>query len=165
MTLVSRLSIGAEAPDFDLPSSLLGENGKPGKKIRLRDFRGQKNVVLAFFPLAFSPVCSQEHRDLMHQLGEFQSLNAQILGISVDSSWALAAFAKTFNIDYPMLSDFHPKGAVARAYDLFLEELGITARATVIVGKDGRIKYVKIEQIPDPRSNALILQALRDLSS
>lgn len=157
------IQVGAEAPDFELASSEIAPNGKPGQKIKLSDYRGQKNVVLAFFPLAFSPVCTGENQCFQRLFDDFQGADAQVLGISVDSSWALAAFKRELGLGYPLLGDFHPKGEVAKKYGLYLDESGITARATVIVDKQGKVAFVKVQQIPEPRSNREILAFLRTM--
>jgi peroxiredoxin len=156
------IQVGEEAPDFELPSSEL-ENEKPGKKIKLSDYRGKKNVVLAFYPLDFSPVCSKEHECFREDLSALETTGAQVLGISVDSPWAHMAFAKQLGIKYPLLSDFQPRGDVASKYGLFLADKGITARATVIVDKQGKIVWVKQQEIPQARDNKSILEELRKL--
>src|SRR5215472_2350983 len=86
------IQVGADAPDFELPSSEVAEDGRPGKKIKLSDYRGKKNVVLAFYPLDFSPVCSSENQCFATDLPEFDRAGTQILGISVDSAWTHLAF-------------------------------------------------------------------------
>ncbi len=155
------IAIGESAPDFELPSSDLAD-GKPGKKIKLSDFRG-KTVVLAFYPLDFSPVCSTENECLRNDYTQFEQAGAQVLGISVDSVWTHMAFAKHLGLKYPLLADFQPRGEVASKYGLFLADKGITARATVIVGKDGKVVWVKQQGIPDARSDEEILAQLRKL--
>lgn len=154
---------GVEAPDFELESSENAPNGKPGRVIRLSDFRGKKVVVLAFYPLDFSPVCTSENACFERTAERYLKADAQVLGISVDSAWAHAAFAQQLNLSYPLLADFHPKGAVAEKYGLYLDELGITARATVVVGKDGLVKLVVVQQIPEPRSNQRIIEFIERL--
>jgi peroxiredoxin len=156
------IQVGAEAPDFELPSSET-ENGRPGKKVRLSDFRGKKNVVLAFYPLDFSPVCSNEHKCFVEDFSEIERTGAQVLGISVDSAWAHFAFAKQLGMKYPLLADFQPRGEVAAKYGLFLSDKGITARATVIVDKQGKVAWVKQEDIPQARDNKKILEELHKL--
>jgi peroxiredoxin len=159
----SPIAVGAQAPDFTLPSNEATPEGKPGKTFSLSQFRG-KNVVLAFYPLDFSPVCSSEHACFRSDLPEFQGANAQILGISVDSVWAHKAFAEKLGISYPLLADFQPRGAVASKYGLFLEDKGITARATVVVDKNGKVAWVKVQEIPQARDDQEILKVLRSLS-
>jgi peroxiredoxin len=156
------IQVGANAPDFELPSNEL-EDGRPGKKIKLSDFRGKKNVVLAFYPLDFSPTCSSENLCFREDFSAFEKAGAQVLGISVDSAWAHMAFAKQMGLTYPLLADFQPRGAVASLYGLYLADKGITARATVIVKKDGKVAWVKEEEIPQARDNKVILAELAKL--
>jgi peroxiredoxin len=156
------IAVGAIAPDFELQSSEL-EGDKPGKKIKLSNYRGKANVVLAFYPLDFSPVCTKEHECFYEDIGSFDTAGAQILGISVDSAWTHAAYAKKLGITYPLLSDFHPKGEVAKKYGLYFEEAGITKRATVIVDKAGKVTYVKEQPILEGRHNSDIVAELKKL--
>lgn len=146
------LEIGAPAPDFTL-------KGNDDKEHTLSEYRG-KPVVLAFYPLDFSPVCSNEHACFVEDMSKFNDAQAQVLGISVDSAWAHKAFAEKLGITYPLLADFQPRGAVAEKYDLFLGDKGISNRATVIVDKDGKIAFVKVHGVPNQRDDAEILEAL-----
>jgi peroxiredoxin len=146
---------GAQAPDFAL-------QGNDDKEHKLSDYRG-KNVVLAFYPLDFSPVCSKEHSCFMDDLSQFNSLDAQVFGISVDSRWAHKAFAAKLGIQYPLLADFHPKGAVAEKYGLYQPEKGLANRATVIIDKNGVVQAVQVSEMPQQRSNADILGVLKGL--
>jgi peroxiredoxin len=157
------IAIGSEAPDFELPSNEL-DNGRPGKKVHLRDYRGRNNVVLVFYPLDFSPVCSGEHKCFVDDSTALEKAGAQVLGISVDSTWTHMAFAKQMNIKYPLLADFQPRGAVASKYGLFLADKGITSRATVIIDKNGKVAWAKEEEIPQARDNAKIIEELRKLA-
>jgi mycoredoxin-dependent peroxiredoxin len=149
------IEVGQPAPDFKLKD-------RNQKEVSLKDFRG-KNVVLAFYPLDFSPVCSKEHACFHDDFSQFQEVNAEIVGISVDSAWAHKAFAEKMGIQYPLLADFHPKGDVARKYGLYLEDKGITNRATVIVDKDGIVRYIQVYDIPQQRTNQELVEALRIL--
>ncbi len=160
------IQVGAEAPDFELESSELVD-GKPGKKIRLSEYRGKKNVVLAFYPLDFSPVCSKENECFREDLSELEKSGGQgtqLLGISVDSKWSHFAFAKQMGLKYPLLADFNPRGEVASKYGLFLADKGITARATVIVDRAGKVAWVKVQEIPEARDDKQILAELRKLT-
>ena len=157
------IQVGADAPDFELPSSLLDDAGKPGKKVRLSDYRGKKNVVLAFYPLDFSPTCTTENECFREDFSAFESSGTQVLGISVDSAWTHLAFSKQMRLGYPLLADFNPRGDVAGKYGLFLADKGITARATVIVDKNGKVTYVKQQEIPQARDNKVILAELAKL--
>lgn len=156
------IQVGSDAPDFELPSSEL-DNDRPGKKIKLSDFRGKTNVVLAFYPLDFSPVCSKEHACFKDDLPKLDSAQAQVLGVSVDSVWTHKAFKEKLGLKYPLLADFHPKGAVAEKYGLYLADKGITARATVIIDKAGKVRWVKVQEIPEARDDAAILAELKKL--
>ncbi len=146
---------GDLAPEFTL-------KGHDDKEHKLSDHRGHK-VVLAFYPLDFSPVCSKEHTCFREDLRKFSEVDARVFGISVDSVWAHKAFAKEMGIDYPLLADFHPKGDVARKYGLYMEDKGITNRATVVIDREGKVADVQIHDIPQQRSNDRILQALKEL--
>lgn len=153
------IAVNETAPDFELPSNL-HDNGRPGKKVKLSDYRG-KAVVLAFYPLDFSPVCTNENTCFRNDLAEFDKLGAQVLGISVDSHWAHDAFAKQLGLSYPLLADFNPRGAVAATYGLYMEDKGLTKRATVVVDKDGKVAWVKEQAITDARDNKELLEAVR----
>ena len=160
---MSIIAVGAEAPDFELPSSELQENGKPGKKIKLSDFRGKKNVVLAFYPLDFSPVCTGEMQCFRDDLKDLEGADAMVLGVSIDSAWTHAAFKKSLGLTFPLLADFHPKGSIAEKYGLYKADAGIGGRATVIVDRAGKVAYAKEQGIPEPRDNKAILAALAAL--
>lgn len=157
------IAIGAEAPDFELPSSLLKEGGRPGKLVKLSDYRGKQSVVLAFYPLDFSPVCSGEIACFREDFGGFRSANTEVLGVSVDSHWAHHAFAKQQGIEFPLLADFQPRGRVAQLFGLYEAEKGITARATVIIDKEGKVAFIKNHGLGTPRDNAEILSELKAL--
>jgi peroxiredoxin len=159
------ISLGATAPDFELPSNELTPEGKPGKKVRLSDLRGQANVVLAFYPLDFSPTCSGEMACFRDDFAAFRDVNARVLGVSVDSHWAHAAFARAQGVAFPLLADFEPKGAVARAYGLYEEGRGFAKRATVIVDRAGKVAYVADHGLGTPRQNGDLLAALAALAA
>jgi peroxiredoxin len=156
------IQVGQDAPEFELASNEL-ENGVPGKKVRLSDFRGKKAVVLAFYPLDFSPVCSNEHRCFVEDFSELERAGAQVLGISVDSKWTHMAFARHLGLNYPLLADFQPRGDVANRYGLFLPDRGTSARATVVVDKLGKVAWVHEEPSGQARDNKLIVEELRKL--
>lgn len=155
------IATGTDAPDFELPSNEPTPEGRPGKKIRLSDYRGKKNVVLAFYPLDFSPTCSSEHACFKDDSVKLEGANAQVLGISVDSAWAHQAFAKQMGITYPLLADFHPKGEVAASFGLYDAGRGFTKRATVIVDKAGKVAWT--QEHSGQRDDAEILAALAKL--
>lgn len=148
------LKPGDTAPDFTLPSTL-------GERITLSDYCGTKNVLLMFYPLDFSPVCSAENRECAQILPSRGDRDLQALGVSVDSLWAHKAFAAQNAIPYPLLADFHPKGEVARKYGVYLEDNGIAARSAFVIGKDGRIKEVIASDIPVARDIGNLLEKTR----
>jgi len=145
------ITVGQEAPDFEL-------DNQDKQKVKLSSFRGQKKVVLAFYPLDWSPVCTNEHACFMHDLPQFDAKDAVILGISVDSLWCHKAFREAKGIKYDLLADMHRE--VVKKYDLFLPEANIGRRATVIIGKDGKVKWFKEQPIREERNDAEILAAL-----
>ena len=134
------IEVGQEAPDFTLP------NGN-GDKVSLSDFRGQ-NVVLAFFPLAFSGVCTAQFTAIGQAEGQYSESNAQVIGVSVDSHYALAAWSEQVGLSNTvLLADFEPKGDVARTYGTYLD-MGFSNRATFIIDKDGVVRDIQIMGIP-----------------
>jgi mycoredoxin-dependent peroxiredoxin len=148
------LQPGDTAPDFTLPATV-------GDKVTLSDYRGKKNVLLMFYPLDFSPVCSVENRECTEMLPTKGADDVQVLGISVDSLWSHKAFAAQNGITYPLLADFHPKGVVAEKYGVYLPEKGISARTAFIVGKDGRIQDVVANDIPVGRDIGGLIEKAR----
>jgi peroxiredoxin len=122
---------GAEAPDFALKAT-------PDQTLSLADFRGRP-VVLAFFPADWSPVCSDQMIIYNQLLDEFRAYDAQLLGISVDGVWCHLAFCHQHNLQFPLLADFEPKGAVARSYAAYDEKEGVCQRALFVVDQNGRV--------------------------
>ena len=151
------ISVGAAAPDFTLKD-------QEQKEVRLSDFKGKKNVVLVFYPLDWSPTCTKEHVCLVNDMKRFDQLDAQVLGISVDSVWSHKAYAEKMGIHYPLLADFQPRGAVGDKFGVYLPEKGITGRAIAIVDRTGRIAWFKnydIPVVPDVKEVADALAAVR----
>ena len=137
------LKPGDEAPDFDLRSHR-------GGRVRLSDFRGRKNVVLAFHPLAFTPVCATQMKTYETELPRFEAADAVVLGISIDAQPAKTAWAQSLGtLSFDLLSDFHPHGAVARQYGVFRDNDGISERAVIVVDKSGRVAWMKTYAIPE----------------
>lgn len=133
------LKNGTKAPDFSLKST-------PDQTVSLSEFR-RRPVVLVFYPADFSPVCTGEMSLYNEVLPEFQKYDAQILGISVDNIWTHLAFAKERNLKFPLLSDFHPKGEVARKYNAYREDDGVTERAIYVIDKEGNIFWGYISPV------------------
>ncbi|MGB0006453.1 MAG: peroxiredoxin [Candidatus Sulfotelmatobacter sp.] len=134
-------TIGAPAPEFTLKD-------QDQKEVKLSDYRGKKNVVLVFYPLDWSPVCTKEHVCMVNDKKQFDDLDAQVLGLSVDSVWSHKAYADKMGIHYPLLADFHPRGAVAAKYGVYLEDKGITGRAIFIIDRNGKLVWQKKYDIP-----------------
>jgi peroxiredoxin len=134
-----------QAPDFDLANQY-------GEHVRLSDFRGVKPVVLVFFPLAFSGVCTGELCELRDNIALFQDSDVELLGISVDSKATLRAFAEQEGYQFQLLADFWPHGAVAKEYGVFLEEKGFATRATFVIDARGVIRASFITAPGEPRS-------------
>ena len=133
-------TIGAPAPDFTLKD-------QNQQEVSLNKFRG-KRVVIMFYPLDWSPVCTNEHACFVNDMKRFDQLDAQVLGLSVDSVWSHKAFAEKMGIRYPLLADFQPRGAVAEKFGVYLADKGITGRAIAIVDKAGKIAWLKNYDIP-----------------
>lgn len=129
----SALQPGSSAPDFSLPSTT-------GQQVSLRDFRGQP-VVLVFYPADWSPVCGDQLVLYNEILPLFEDYDAQALAISVDGIWCHKAFAENRNLRFPLLADFEPKGAVARAYGVYDAEKGLAQRALFVLDAEGMIRW------------------------
>jgi peroxiredoxin len=147
------IAVGQPAPDFTLKD-------QSQKDIKLSDFAGKRNVVLVFYPLDFSPLCTNEHVCFVNDLKQFESLNAQVLGLSVDSVWTHQAFAEKMGITYPLLADFHPKGAIAQSYGVYVPDRGVAGRAVAIIDKAGKIAWFKNYEYPSIPDMKEVRQAL-----
>jgi len=149
------LSAGTQAPDFSLRCT-------PDQSVSLSEFRGRP-VVLAFYPADWSPVCGDQMALYNEMLDEFQEFQAELIGISVDGAWCHDAFAKQNKLHFPLLSDFEPKGAIARAYGVYDEKEGTCERALFVIDADGIIHWSYVSPIGiNPGANG-ILSALEDL--
>lgn len=132
------VKVGQAAPDFTA-SYLAMENGRPGfKQVKLSDYKGQKNVVLAFFPAAFSPGCTSEMAKYQETSGQFNANNTVILGMSVDSTWANAAFADKLGVKFNILSD--ASRDISRSYGVFNERQLVANRTTFVIDKNGIVQ-------------------------
>ncbi len=140
------VKVGEAAPDFTLSYfNPLGDGKFEPKKATLSDFKGKQNVVLAFFPAAFSPGCTKELQEYRKQTSQLTGANTQILGISVDSTWSNKAFREQLGADFPILSDW--KKEVSRKYGILDENSGFARRTTFVIDKNGVIQ--KIDQGSD----------------
>jgi peroxiredoxin (alkyl hydroperoxide reductase subunit C) len=130
-------AVGSTAPDFTL-------RDQNNQEVRLSGFRGAKNVLLVFYPLAFTGTCQGELCQVRDNVGDFQSATLQVLTISVDSVFAHKVWAEREGFDFPLLADFWPHGAVARQYGVFNEQIGFANRGTFLVDREGIVRFVEV---------------------
>jgi len=128
------VDVGDEAPDFELRD----QHGQP---VRLSTFRGEKAVVLMFYPYAFSRVCTGELCEVRDHLSQWQSDDVQLLAVSCDMMFSLRAFAEHDGLTFPLLSDFWPHGAVATAYGVLNEATGAPTRSTFVIDRAGTVRW------------------------
>jgi peroxiredoxin (alkyl hydroperoxide reductase subunit C) len=131
---------GTPAPDFALPD-------QDGHIVKLEDLRGQ-TTVLVFYPLDFSPVCTDQLNVYQEVLGELEAQGARLYGVSVDSAFSHKAFQQQLGITIPLLADFHPKGEVSRVYGAYIDERGHNARALVMIGPDLVVQWSHMSPSP-----------------
>ena len=136
------VEVGQQAPDFTLKNPA-------NEDVSLSDFRG-RNVVLVFFPAAFSSFCTTQLSEIGEHEGRYAENDAQVIGISVDSRHSLRAFGEQLGLrDTVLLADFHPKGEVARRYGVYMDEAGIAARATFVVDREGVVRSAVVNAPPE----------------
>lgn len=150
------IEVGTEAPDFELRDN-------HGRTVRLADFRGGKNVVLLFYPFAFTGVCTGELCALRDELPRFENADTQLLAVSNDSIHPLRVFAEQEGLEYPLLSDFWPHGETSRAYGVFDEDKGCAVRGTFIIDKAGTVRWSVVNGLPDARDLNDYVKALEAL--
>lgn len=153
----TELVLGARAPDFAL-------RDQHGQAFRLDSFLGARNVVLVFYPWAFSNVCSSELADLRDAWPMFARHEVEIAAVSCDPLYSIRAFADREGIDFPMLSDFWPHGQVASAYGVFDAERGCARRSTFIIDRQGQVAWVVHNALPDARNLREYAEVLDRLS-
>ncbi|MEV5143772.1 peroxiredoxin [Streptomyces sp. NPDC052727] len=150
------IQVGDKAPDFELKDN-------HGRTVKLSDFRGEKNVVLLFYPFAFTGVCTGELCELRDNLPKFADRDTQLLAVSNDSIHTLRVFAEQEGLEYPLLSDFWPHGNVSRAYGVFDEDKGCAVRGTFIIDKEGVVRWTVVNGLPDARDLDDYVKALDTL--
>lgn len=148
-----KLKIGDAAPDFTLP-------GTENSDVSLADFKGSQNVVLLFYPMDFSPVCSLQLPSYQVRKPEFDSRDTALLGISTDSKWSHRAFSEQLGLEYPLLSDYGRK--VSEAYGVLRPE-GFTNRAVFVIDKTGVIRYMDITSPGEQPDQSEVLKVLETL--
>jgi peroxiredoxin len=138
------LETGGPAPDFTL-------RNQHGEEVSLADFRDTKNVVLVFYPFAFSRVCTSELGEIQAHLADLSNEDTEVLAVSCDHMFAQRSFAERDGYTFDLLSDYWPHGAVSSAYGIFDEKVGCSGRATVIIDKAGVVRWQVQNEIPDAR--------------
>jgi peroxiredoxin (alkyl hydroperoxide reductase subunit C) len=149
------LEIGDQAPDFTLKD-------QNNQERMLSEFRGDRNVLVVFYPLAFTGICTGELDQLRNDLVEFAEV--QVLAVSVDSVFTLKAWSDQRGYNFPLLSDFWPHGKVAQDYGVFNDKTGFANRGTFLVDADGVIRFAEMKQPGEPRDQTIWKQALATLS-
>jgi peroxiredoxin len=149
------LPAGTAAPEFSLRTT-------PDQTVRLSEFRGRP-VILAFYPADWSPVCSDQMALYQEILPEFERHGAALLGISVDGVWCHLAFAKDRHLHFPLLSDFEPKGDVARTYGVYRHGEGVSERALFVIDPEGVISWSYVSPVGVNPGADGILNALEQL--
>jgi len=150
------IAVGSEAPDFEL-------RDHNAQSQRLSSYRGDKNVVLVFYPFAFTGVCTGEMCAIRDDVSSLQNDDTQVFAISCDTVASLRVFAEKEGLSYPLLSDFWPHGEVAKAYGVFNETLGAADRGTFIIDKSGVVRWTVRNEIKDARDLADYQKALAEL--
>jgi peroxiredoxin len=150
------LAIGSTAPDFELVN-------QHGQKVSLSSYQGKKNVVVIFYPFAFSGICTGELCALRDDLSAFQNDKVELISISCDPMYANKVFAEQEGYKFQVLSDFWPHGAIAKAYGAFDENRGCATRGSFIIGTDGKIKWMVVNGLGEARNIAEYKAALSAL--
>ena len=151
------LSTGDTAPDFTLKD-------QHGVQVSLQQFHGKKNVVIVFYPFAFSSVCTGELAEIRDNIADLRTESSEVLAISCDSMYAVRAFADREGLTFPLLTDFWPHGAVARSYDNFNDQLGCPGRSTYIIDRSGVLRWQVSNQLPQARDLGAYRKVLADLA-
>ena len=152
------LPTGTEAPDFTLKN----QHGQP---VTLSGFRDDKNVVLVFFPLAFTGICQGELDQIRDQLPTYENADTATLAISVGPPPTHKIWAIQSGFTFPVLSDFWPHGAVAQAYGVFNDDAGVANRGTFVIDRSGVIRFAEMKQPGEPRDQSVWVDALAALRS
>ena len=150
------IAVGTEAPDFEL-------RDHNAQTHRLSSYRGDKNVVLVFYPFAFTGVCTGEMCAIRDDVASLQNDDTQVFAVSCDTVASLRVFAEKEGLTYPLLSDFWPHGEVAKAYGVFNEKLGAADRGTFVIDKSGVVRWTVRNEIKDARDLADVQKALAEL--
>ncbi|MEU4739601.1 peroxiredoxin [Actinosynnema sp. NPDC023658] len=151
------VEVGAQAPDFTL-------NDYNKQPVTLSSFRGERNVLLVFYPFAFSGICTGELCQVRDELAVYEDENVQVIGVSVDTPFSLKAWAAQEGYQFPLLSDFWPHGEVAQAYGVFNDQAGLANRGTFLVDTSGVVRYAEVNAPGEPRDQEAWKKAVAALS-
>ena len=155
--MTSPLAVGDIAPDFTLKD-------QNGQDVTLSSFRGDKFVVVVFYPFAFSGICTGELCEIRDNLGAFVSDDVQVLGISTDHMFTQRAWADKEGYFFPLLSDFWPHGAVAQSFGVLHEGAGAAVRGTFLIDREGVVRWSLVNEIGEARDFTGYHEALRELA-
>ncbi len=150
------IAVGDQAPDFTL-------RDQNNEEFTLSSFRGSKAVLVVFYPLAFTGICTGELCRIRDDLAQFQNDNVEVVSISVDSPYSHKVFAEREGYEFPLLSDFWPHGGVASAYGVFNEAAGIANRGTFLVDRDGVVRFAEMNEPGVGRDADVWLAAIKSL--
>ena len=158
MTLPTRtVAVGQPAPDFTL-------RDQNNEEVTLSSFRGQQAVLVIFYPLAFTGICTGELCAVRDDLSTFQNDDVQGMTISVDSTYSHKIFSEKEGYEFPLLSDFWPHGATAQAYGVFNEGAGMALRGTFLIDKQGVVRFAEVNQPGEPRDQSAWKKAVTELA-
>ena len=150
------IAVGAEAPDFTLKD-------QNNEEVTLSAFRGEKAVLIIFYPLAFTGICTGELTRVRDEIETFQNDDVQVVTVSVDSAYSHKIFSEREGFEFPLLSDFWPHGGVAQAYGVFNEQAGIANRGTFLVDKTGVVRFAEMNGPGEGRDPAAWQAAIKAL--
>ncbi len=151
------VEVGSEAPDFTL-------NDYNKQPVQLSSFRGDKPVLLVFYPFAFSGICTGELCQLRDEFADYDNKGVQVLGVSVDTPFSLKAWAEQEGYQFPLLSDFWPHGDVARSYGVFNEAAGLAVRGTFLIDTDGVVRFAEVNAPGEARDQQGWKKAVAELA-
>ncbi|NBH10072.1 peroxiredoxin [Amycolatopsis sp. SID8362] len=152
------VEVGSEAPDFTL-------NDYNKQPVQLSSFRGDKPVLVVFYPFAFSGICTGELCQLRDEFADYDGKGVQVLGVSVDTPFSLKAWAEKEGYQFPLLSDFWPHGEVARAYGVFNEQAGLAVRGTFLIDTAGVVRFAEVNAPGEARDQQGWKKAVAELTA
>ena len=152
------VEVGSEAPDFTL-------NDYNKQPVQLSSFRGDKPVLLVFYPFAFSGICTGELCQLRDEFADYDNKGVQVLGVSVDTPFSLKAWAEKEGYQFPLLSDFWPHGEVAQAYGVFNADAGLAVRGTFLIDTAGVVRFAEVNAPGEARDQQGWKKAVAELTA